>query len=190
MQMIRRNSMSDMDRFWSIMDQTAEGFPDENTQLERLERHLHALEIPDLIAFEHDFDRVLAELISEEIIDVADLCSACFTNDTLDYFCYRIVALGRDAHDAIRTDPDCIGVYLAQVPGYKGFAGFETIRYIPGEVHEVRTGQPIPVIDVDELNIPAIDYQRKTADELKALYPKTAAWAWDLDNPQGSPDIG
>ena len=121
------------DRFWSLIDATAEDEADPDAQLARFQSVLSALAPEEIVAFQHTFDQEMTRSYSWDLWGAAYVAHGGASDDSFDYFRHWLISKGRDVYEADRD----VRKY-AWLDEYEPFTTIDRSVY----VYDTRAGSP------------------------------------------------
>ena len=164
-----------LDKFWSLIERSGPGNPDEEAQADALRVALRELPPHEIEQFALTFDGLLNASYSWKLWGAAYLIMGGASDDGFEYFRVWLISRGRDFFERAVADPDSIAVMLPS--DFDGYPEFELLVYVATEVWEEKTGgsefeaQPamIPMREPDGEMFP------EDPDGLAEQYPKLYA---------------
>jgi hypothetical protein len=170
------------ERFWSIVDSSAQFEADPEKQLAALRISLAAQRPEDLVEPGRAFNAQLARSYTWDLWGAAYVLHGGASDDGFEYFRRWLVSKGRRVFETVLATPDSLADLLA--PDVEGPCEFEEFAYVAVEVWEDRMGsEPFPQTGAFPGGAPSGTPFEETMEHLSARYPRL--WARFGDAPLG-----
>lgn len=125
------------DRFWQIVDETVA--PDDDQQLQALEKALSKLSRDQILAFDKDFRKASIAAYRWDLWGAAYVINGGCSDDGFTDFRSWLIAQGKAVYDAALADPESLADHITDA-----FAAFEEFAYVPIEVFETKYDEDWP----------------------------------------------
>jgi hypothetical protein len=136
----------DESRFWDIVEATPANREDRDGQLAAVRERLAGLAAEELLGFQAQFDRLMADAYTWDLWGAAYLINGGCSDDGFVYFRAWLISRGRDAYSAALRDPDTLaGVVDPELDDHE----FEDLWGVAREVYEEAAGEAMPESDAD-----------------------------------------
>jgi hypothetical protein len=169
--------------FWKIIERSRAGFDprrrdgNQAQQVRRLEKLLAALPAREIVAFERQRGRRMAETYRRDLWGAAYIINGGCGDDGFMDFRTWLISMGRKVYQAALRDPESL-LDVADAPGVE-LPLFEDFAYVGRQVYLRKTKQELPASRARQPAKPA--GKDWTEDDLPGRFPKL--WAKYGDNP-------
>lgn len=126
-------------RFWSIINQSAQLQTEPYSQIDALKHSLKALPSKDIVAFNHALAQEMARAYSWDLWGAAYIINGGASNDGFIYFRLWLISKGSELFEATLRDPDALATANV-TPGPDGVYELEELMYVAGEAWVEKTG--------------------------------------------------
>ena len=137
----------DLDKFWSIVEFGKDTEEPESVLADQLD----GLSTEEIISFQEHMDMLMEKAYTWELWGAAYIAEGGCSDDGFIDFRYGLIAKGRKIFDQSVANPDSLAMIDADVISNEAFG------YVPAEVYEAKTGQPIPRKRISLLDEPIGD---------------------------------
>lgn len=132
--------------FWLIVDEAAEGAPNDETFLERAGAILEGLTPGEILGFRDRLDALVKKAYRWDLWGAAVVINGGCSDDGFEYFRAWLVSLGREAFEAALADPESLVARVPMDPAWE--AEIEEFLYLPVYVYEQKTNEELPLPEV------------------------------------------
>jgi hypothetical protein len=178
---MREGTPVNTDQFWTIIDATATGSPDDmNRQAELLRDQLSSFTVEEILGFDEEFTQASQALYSWTVWRAADIMIGDTSDDVFADFRSWVISRGRRVYERVLASPDD-GLAEIDFEHEDEIGDGELFGAVVGDVYQARTGVALydafpdrPVADFPDQDPlgPEIGGKRK---ERRARYPRLTA---------------
>lgn len=174
----------DEDRFWSIVEKSANSSEYLEDTAEKITKYLMKLPLEDIIGFNLREEKLRFDSYTSEMWCAGYILNGGCSDDSFEYFRCWIIAQGRDVFYKAKENPDSLfELYDSEMECYD----FEDLMYVASEAFEKRTGKDIiDFLDYDQFtshegNHPDFEFNWIEDDEesMRKICPRLMEMAWE-----------
>ena len=161
----------DLGAFWKIIADARSDARDDEAFLSRIDARLRSLAPEDLLEFEGQFNKILAESYAWRLWGAAYLMNGGCSDDGFEYFRAWLMAQGRQTYEKALEDPDTLAL-LVNPEGE-----LEEFMYLARQAYEAKTGEEMPDTVFHGATRPELGegWDFEDATEMQKRYPKLFA---------------
>ena len=163
----------DKAQFWQLIEASRaelSGADICDQQADNLKALLLELSADEIVQFDEIFDQLEAAAYRWDLWAAAYIINDGASDDGFAYFCWWLIAQGRDYYETALKDVEKAGDNA--IAGDSECAECEDVRYCVGDAYREKTGNDLPIIEGN------YDFDRKPVgemwqeEELPKLYPR------------------
>jgi hypothetical protein len=161
--------------FWSIVEASKRaGRGSFAAYIESLSSRLSELAAGDIVEFQRTFDQLRDRAYSWDLWGAAYLIGGGCSDDAFADFRSWLVSLGRETYERALADSESLAD-LRIGPNGEEDAFFEELAYVPSQVFEEKTGEPMPPETGDRRSEPSGEKWDEDGNDLRERFPKLFA---------------